>query len=271
MTSTTVVLAATWRPRGEGGRWREVWPRLEALYERILIVAPHDADLEQVRHLQAHPGAQVAVAPRPSCQRHEVLRLASASGATHVHCADRARLLHRAATRPGERRAAAATAARREYSLLDRSAQALATHPRALRETAALLNAVGAYLLGQPVDRGGGSRGFSRAAARAVVRHAVPAGCGDAAWPLLAQRAGFRVDHLAVDGLDRETPDPHQERVADPARQRRLAEAHDRDPERWARRTQLALQIVQEALAAARPLSDDRLTATAVGASPSSA
>jgi hypothetical protein len=258
MTSTMVVLAATWRPRGEGGRWREVWPRLEALYERILIVAPHDADLEQVRHLQAHPGAQVAVAPRPSCQRHEVLRLASASGATHVHCADGDRLLHWAAARPGELRAAVAAVGRSECLILGRSARALATHPRALRETEALINAVGAYLLGQPVDLGGGSRGFSRAAARAVVRNAVPEGFGGAAWPLLAQRAGFRVDHLAVDGLDWETPDHHQEHVADPERQRRLAEAHDRDPERWARRTQLALQIVQEALAAAaRPLSGD--------------
>jgi hypothetical protein len=88
-------------------------------------------------------------------------------------------------------------------------------------------------------------RTFSRAAAQAVERHAVPEHFGDAAWPLLAQRAGFRIDYLAVDGLDRETPDHYQAHVADPARRRRLAEVHDRDPERWTRRAQLALQIVQ--------------------------
>lgn len=251
-----VVLAATWRPRGEGSRWQEVWPRLEQLYDRILIVVPHDADREQVRRLQAHPGAQVDVAPRPFCQRHEVLRLASESGAPHVHYADGDRLLHWAATRYEELRAAVAAVRQSECLILGRSARALATHPRTLRETEAIINAVGAYLLWQPVDLGGGSRGFSQPVAQAVVRHAVPEHLGDAEWPLLAQRAGFRVGYLAVDGLDWETPDHHQARVADPERQRLVAETHDRDPDRWARRTQLALQIVQEALTAAeRPLS----------------
>ena len=246
-----VALACTWRPRGEARRWRDLRPHLERLYARIVIVVPHDADRDQARALERWLGVGAAVAPRPFVQRHEALRLAIETAAGHVHYADGDRLLHWAGTRLSDLREAVAAVQRSDCLILGRSEQALGTHPRALRATEAIINAVGSYLLGQRVDLGGGSRGFSRPAAQAVVRHAVPEHFGDAEWPIVAQRSGFRVDSLAVDGLDWETPDHFQEGVAGRDRQRALAEAHDRDPERWASRTGLALRIVREAFAAA--------------------
>jgi hypothetical protein len=61
------------------------------------------------------------------------------------------------------------------------------------------------------------------------------------------QRAGLRVDYLAAD-LAWETPDHGQEQVADPERQRRMAEAYDQQSDRWAMRVRTASEIVQEAL-----------------------
>lgn len=201
---------------------------------------------------------ELHVASRPACQRYEALEHASQGGADCMHCADGDRLLHWAETRFEELEVAVAAIRQSECLIFGRNDRALATHPRTLRETEAIINAVGSYLLHQPVDLGGGSRGFSRPPARAVLRHTIPENFADGEWPVLAQRYGFRVSTLAVDGLDWETPDHFQHHAAGPDRQRQVVDQHDQDPERWARRTQTALRIVQEALAAAdRPLGEE--------------
>ena len=252
-----VALTCTWRPRAEGARWRELRPRLGRLYERIIVVVPTDADLAQVQSLAAMFDIDMQVSSQPSYQRYEALQRAWQSGADHIHCADGDRLLHWAETLFEELAAMVAAVQQCECLIVGRSERALATHPRALRETESIINAVGSYLLRQPVDLGGGSRGFSRAAAQAVLRYAEPGNFADGEWPVLARRCDFQVSTLAVDGLDWETPDHYQQRVADRERQRQMAEQQDQEPERWARRTATALRIVQEALAAAdRPLPD---------------
>lgn len=251
----SVALACTWRPRAEGMRWQRLGSQLGRLYQGIIVVVPTDADLEQVQALPATLDIEMHGASRPSCQRYEALQHAWRSGADSIHCVDGDRLLHWAETRFNELCAAVATVQQSECLILGRSERALATHPRVLRETEAIVNAVGSHLLRQPVDLGGGSRGFSRSAAQSVLRHAIPENFADGEWPVLAQRCGFRVSTLAVDGLDWETPDHFRQQAADPKWQRQVADQHDQDPERWARRTQTALRIVQEALAAAeRPL-----------------
>ena len=112
------------------------------------------------------------------------------------------------------------------------------------------------HLLGQPVDCGLGSRGFSRAAAECIITNSAPGRWGDVEWPVLAHRAGFGVAASAVDGVDWETPEHHQAAQVDADTRRAVAEAYDRDVGHWAARVQTALTIVEEALAAARrPLS----------------
>jgi hypothetical protein len=104
------------------------------------------------------------------------------------------------------------------------------------------------------VDLGGGSRGLSRRAAQLEVDLCPPDRFGDAAWPILAQRAGLRVAHRAVDGLEWESPDHHQAAAADDEARRRRAAESDSRPERWQARVRTALDIVREALdATAQP------------------
>ena len=39
----SIVLASTWRPRGEGPRLQRLRQRLEAVYERIVVALPPGA------------------------------------------------------------------------------------------------------------------------------------------------------------------------------------------------------------------------------------
>jgi hypothetical protein len=67
----------------------------------------------------------------------------------------------------------------------------------------------------------------------------------DAEWPILLRRAGFTIDYVEVDGLDWESADRYAERAADADAQRRTAEAYDADVRHWARRVEVALEIVR--------------------------
>jgi hypothetical protein len=249
-----VALACAWRPRGEVGRWRALWPRLAEAYRAFAIVTPPDGDPAQAAALADAVGVEVVAAPRPFWTRRESLARAVATGASHVHYADGDRLLHWAAADPADWRAAVDRVGTSDFLVIGRSAAAMATHPRALADTEAIVNLVASRLLGLPVDLGGGSRGLSRPAAEVVLAHAVPEQYGDAAWPILAQRAGRRVEYLAAN-LAWETPDHGRDALADPARARAAAEAYDQRPDRWAARVRTAGEIVAEALEAAeRPL-----------------
>lgn len=49
---TSIILAATWHPRGELLRLRQQLPRLRAAYSGIALALPPDVDAEIALHLQ---------------------------------------------------------------------------------------------------------------------------------------------------------------------------------------------------------------------------
>ncbi len=55
-----------------------------------------------------------------------------------------------------------------------------------------------------------------------------------------------------VDGLEWESADHFSNEIADEAAQKRAAEAYDADPKHWARRVEIAMEIVQSGLDAAK-------------------
>jgi hypothetical protein len=253
-----LALACTWRPRGEGRRWAELWPRLREVYSSVSIVTPPDADLAQAGALAAELGVAVVRASRPFWARYECVHGAVATGADHVHYADGDRLLHWVEASPDDWRAATAAIQRADFLVIGRTPEAFAAHPRAMRDTETIVNLVGGHLLGLAVDLGGGSRGMSRAAAEVVLANAEPGRYGDAEWPVLVRRAGLRVDYLAAD-LTWETPDHGQATRADPQRARRLADEYDTQVDTWVMRVRAAREIVEEALdALTKPLGDAR-------------
>jgi hypothetical protein len=144
----SIALACTWRPRNEGHRWQALHPRLAQLYDRLVIVVPTDADAEHLHQLRTSLDIDVSVAPQPARQRYAALRRAAEGGTDHIHCADGDRLLHWAETRFNELTETVFAIRESDCLILGRSAWAVGTHPRTLRETEAIINAVASHLLG---------------------------------------------------------------------------------------------------------------------------
>lgn len=247
----TVALASAWRPRGELPRFLNLLPQLEQVYRGIVIsVPPEAAGSDDVRNLELPPGVFVAVTADWSHGRHAALSRALETNATHIHYADFDRILHWVETRAQEWRETVAAIETSDCLIIGRTAQAFQTHPQVLQQTEKIINSVLSHLLGKPLDLGAGSRGFSRRAAQFLMANSPPGRAlgTDAEWPVLLHRAGFALDHIEVDGLDWESADHRQQRVADAEEQRHTAEMYDADPKRWARRVQIAQEIVHAGL-----------------------
>lgn len=248
----SITLASTWLPRGEMPRLRQMYQRLLQIYERLIISVPRDIDplgLDQIRTLTGRPNGVMVVPANQAEGRYVALRHALETTATHVHYVDMDRLLHWVETRPLEWQQTVAAVQRAECLIIGRTPRAIHTHPRALQQTEQVINVVFSHLLGQQVDLGGGSRGFSRRAVRFLMTHSSAGTWPDAQWPMLLHQAGFALDYLAVEGLEWESADQHRLQAADPDTQRRLAAAYDTDPQQWASRVQIALDIIQAGLA----------------------
>ncbi|MCC6630114.1 MAG: hypothetical protein IT340_22265 [Chloroflexi bacterium] len=261
----SVALACTWRPRGEQPRLLQHLDHLAAVYEHLVVAVPPDHALAARALLSRLGGsrAEVVTPSHPALGRHTALAAAAAAATGHIHYADLDRLLRWVATGPEEWQQALERVGQADCLIIGRTRAAFATHPQALQQTEAIINAVFAATFGTLVDLGGGSRGFSARAARALLAYS-PAGqvpergySTDAAWPILAQRLGFRVDYVTVNGLDWETADHYRSAVADTEVQRRAAEAYDADARQWSQRVRMALEIIQAGLdAGARSLED---------------
>jgi len=245
-----ISLASAWRPRGELGRFQKLLPQLNQVYASIAISLPPDADNEIIRALEAQ-NICIAVKRDWSHGRHAALAKALESNADHIHYCDFDRLLHWVETRPDEWLDIITQSQTTDCLIVGRTERAYQTHPRALVETEAISNVVASQLLGRKMDLSAGSKSFSRKAAQYLMQHSPPGRAlgMDAEWTLLLHYAGFRVDYVEADGLDWESADRYADVAADRDAQQRAADAYDADPKHWARRVEIALEIVERALA----------------------
>ncbi|MBZ0297790.1 MAG: hypothetical protein K8L99_34865 [Anaerolineae bacterium] len=253
----SVILAATYDPRGEINRLKRFYPQMQAAYSDILISLPPYASLEDIKAVQSLPGADAFVNEDWTHGRYQVLKRSLQKTGSHVHYADMDRLLRWIELRCEEWQQTVEAIGQADCLVIGRTKQAWETHPQSLRQTEHIPNTLFSDLLGQAVDLSSGSKGFSRAVVELLVRNTqVGRSLGtDAEWVILPQRAGYKLETLLVDGLDWETADRHRDQAADPATQRRLAAEYDMDPTNWALRVQVAQEIVEMGLLALkRPL-----------------
>jgi len=251
---TSVILAATWHPRGELPRLRQLLPRLHDAYSGIALALPPDVGAEEALYLQELVGSGATIPADWAQGRHAALQRALDFPGSHIHYADLDRLLHWMEAYPAEWAQTLAVIPGHDCLILGRTLRAWATHPRALGETERSINEVFSHLLGQAMDFGAGSRGFSRPAVEFLLTNSPPghAPGTDAEWPVLLHRGGFTVDYLAVEGLEWETPDRAAGGVASEEVRREAAAAYDQDTRHWLARTALALEIIQAGLEATR-------------------
>lgn len=249
----SITLASTWNPRGELGRLQRLLPRLGQVYaQRVIVLKPGTAPA--LIETLAQAGVRTFTPPEWSGGRLMALTQALETDAAHIHYADMDRLLRWVETRPDEWQAALQSLVQTDYLLMGRSARAYATHPRALVETERISNRVVSQLVGRAVDVSAGSKGFSRRAAEFLAANCQPGFAlgTDGEWTVLLQRAGVHWQYLECDGLDWESADRYQEAAADEAQQAQSAAAYDADPAHWAYRTEVALEVVEQALAASQ-------------------
>lgn len=253
----SVALATTFNPRGEIGRLRKLLPELQAVYSSISISLPPTARPDEVTALQALSSVHAFVNDDWQHGRYNALRAGVESGAVCIHYADMDRLLRWVETRPDEWRATVEQVRQADCLVIGRTAAAWATHPRAMYDAELIINRTFSKLLGQEMDFGAGSKGFSRRAAEFLIASTTPGRAlgADTEWPVLLHRAGFRVRGLLVDGLDWESADRYQDQAADPETQRRFAESYDEVAHNWAMRVRVTEEIVDAGIEAwLRPL-----------------
>lgn len=253
----TVALATTWYPRGELDRLLRLIPRLREWYRHRVIVLPPDQDVKLLQALGDSGAFNIRVAADWADGRYLALSAAVETGADYIHYADLDRLIRWAETREGELIRTLERLQTVDCLMIGRTAQAFATHPRALRATETVINSIFSRLLGQPLDLTSGSKGLSRQAARFLIANTRPGHGlgGDAEWPVLLCRAGFTLTRFDVDGLDWETADRYLDGPADERLQREAAGVYDAIAENWAHRVSVAQGIIDAGIDAwLRPL-----------------
>jgi hypothetical protein len=247
-----IALAATWHPRGETERLARAWRRISEVYRYASVVLPSDADCAQLADTVGAKREQFSSAPDWTRARYEALRRAIESGAAAIEYVDMDHLLRWMETRPEEWLTVTGAAARAAFLVVGRTPQAYSTYPRAIRETERTTNLVFSRIFGQDMDLCAATRGMSRDIARMVLEESTSSATFgvDTEWPAIAFRRRVGLAYVEADGLDWESADQYQSAAADAARQARMAEAYDRDPENWSFRARAATGMIESGLAA---------------------
>lgn len=243
------ALATTWNPRGEEQRLLLLLPILHQSYTSIVIVFRPEIDVHIPELLQKEKVILVN-SPEWGWGRYLALKTALATDAEVIHYADMDRLLRWVETRPEEWKESLLSIQSKDCVVFGRTEVAYQTHPEAMIQTEQISNLVTSYFIGQHMDVSAGSKVFSRKAASFLLEHTQPRRAigTDAEWLILLKRAGFMIDYVQVDGLDYESADRYQSQAADAEQQRLHVAEVDANPQQWARRVEIALEIVQSAL-----------------------
>lgn len=250
-----LVLAATWHPRGEFNRLYRLMQRFKSVYSELVIVVPpaqsiDELGLAEVSLLKNLGEIIVYQAEQWSVGRYLALQTALKTNGTYFHYADLDRLLRWVETHPKEWQHTCQAITRADCLIIGRSPKAYQTHPEALINTEAISNMVVAFFLGGKMDVSAGSKGFSRSAVEYLMEKTSPSGAmgADAEWAITLFNAGFKVDYIEVDGLGWESADHYQDKAANTRSRKRAAKLYDKNPVNWARRVEVAYEIVETAL-----------------------
>ena len=247
METMNITLAAAWQPRGELNRFLELLPQLQAAYQWISIALPPETEGEIVDRFQDLPQVSADRTRDWSWGRFKALQGALQYPGSHVQYADFDRLLRWVETEPVEWQKIVSMILEVDCLIIGRSDKAYQTHPQALIRTEAISNQVISHFLGMEVDVSAGSKGFSREAAEYIVANCEPGHAlgTDAEWPIILKQAGFQLSYITADGLDWESADRYRDKAADQLSQREAAKNYDADPENWAKRVGVSMEIIR--------------------------
>lgn len=185
---------------------------LRELFAGIAINVTHTTHPDVVSAMRDRLGAQVIVHPQNEATigraRRDAVRRALEFTAPAILYCDFDHLIRWIEANPEELRATLVTQPEAAFLVIGRSAKAFAAEPKRLQETEILVNRVYTAMTGRGWDLMFAVRRTSRAAAEEIVRASrEETVANDVEWPLLAERAGFRLGYAAADGLYYRTMD----------------------------------------------------------------
>ena len=220
----TVILAATWEPRGELGRLKRMADELSELYTRMIVVMPPSIDEGIVTELAALSEIEAVTSVDWYGGRHHAVRIALDKQADAIHYSDLDRLIHWLECYPDELCEVVTRIGEADCLITGRTERAWSTHPRCMAETEPIFSMVFSYLLDIKADFGAGSMGLSRRAAEYVIAN------GSAEW---------------------ESADRYRDAAADEETRVRLAVEMDQDAAAWKHRAYVAHEITRVGMIAA--------------------
>ncbi len=237
----TAILALAWHiTHHDVERFSRLHPIMSEIYAGISIITPPHSDRSLNAKIAAFPnvkllGSQAQYENRRWLTLKQALNFKQASV---VHYCDGDHAMARMAEDWNDWKASLEATQNVDCLVIGRSQAVMDNYPQSLRDTEHIVNLVGSYLLGQNVDLGAGARGFSRRAVEYLIAHAsynTHAIATDAEWPLLLQRAGFRIGTYWSNSALYEIVDDRHRQHLDSADQ-------------WAKRVELARLTIETAI-----------------------
>lgn len=247
-----VILATTYHdPRGV--LWEQLQrqlPNLQQIFTEITVNASPDLHSETLTTFK-QAGVEVVQAPRAVAQdgvpqlgavRRAVVAQALRHAMPTIMYCDGDRVLHWVERYPDELADIVGALDAHDFTILGRTERAFQSHTRVQSETEVIINRLYAQLSGHPWDITAAARGFSKAAATAIVEGCPDDSIGvDASWPLFLQQVGgFSLHAVETDGLEFETATQYPDAVAAAGDEEAWKATIDADPRQWALRLNVA-------------------------------
>ena len=263
----SVALAITYHdPEGRlYEQIRLVLPKLVEVFAGLAVRASHTANARALS-LFTDAGALVKraptersnEAPKLGTARREAVVLALELDTPFVLYCDGDRVLHWAERYPRELAQVVARLHENDLTVLGRTERAFHSHPRAQRDTEAIVNHVFHVISGYDWDMMAAARGLSRPASEAILDRCFDEEISvDVSWPLCLQSlGGFSLGYIATEGLEFETPNRYKEEIVAAGGYDAWLERRDADPDRWLHR----LDFAQTHLKAMIPFVPERKT-----------
>lgn len=223
---------------------------LTKLFDAVVVVATQGTHVSVITQLREQ-GITVVVRKnnQVGATFYESLKQGWATGADTIFYADFDRILHWAEFKLPELKRVVNALRKKagDYTVLERSARAYATHHEALIKTEAIANSVISQALGEikKHDYLGGAFVLSRRAAEWALRDGKTADLAFySLWPLITKFNNGKINYRTCEGLEWETPDRYRAEVKKAggvkAWRESLNTAHE-----WVYRTDIARQTIR--------------------------
>ena len=177
--------------------------------------------------------------------RKMVLKKALQLKSNHFFCCDFDKIIHWILTAPEELKSLLKTKPEADFVVLGRNKTAWSSYPDSWIKTETIINRLVAKIIGIPADIYTTVYILNRQAAEVIAQNAQEKNWGACAeWPLLAYKAGLKLDHQECQGLSWEDPDRFQKEIKEAGNLELWKQIKYDSVQEWKKRLSSALEQI---------------------------